>query len=199
MTKAEYIAALQQRLQGLPQQELDRAAAYYAAIIDGALAAGDSEADAVASLCPAEQAAAHVLARYRSTAKARPSRRHLPRWVTVLLAFGFPVWFPLLMAAIALGLALYIVLWVLVICVWYIDLLLAFVALGLLCAWAILLVTGDWLASSGFIGIALVLAGLSVFIFLGMVWAGSRVLSFGEHVINTVRCCWRERKGRLCF
>lgn len=199
MTKAEYIAALQQQLQGLPQQEIDHAAEYYTAIIDGALAAGDSEEGAVASVCRVEQAATHVRDRYQSTVKAQSSRRPLPKWATVLLAFTFPVWFLLLMVAITVAVVLYLVLWVLVACMGYVDLSLVLVALALLCAWAILLVTGDWLASSGFIGIALVLAGLAVFLFLGMLWAGKRVLSLGEYAIDTIQHYWRWRKGRSCF
>ena len=69
MNKREYVAELRRMLEGLPDEEVDRAVEFYAEAIEDRVEAGESEEGAVASMeTPAEAAGpGGLLSRPRSS------------------------------------------------------------------------------------------------------------------------------------
>ena len=151
MNKQQYLSRLEKALSGLPADDLRERLAFYGESIDDRMEEGLSEEAAVAQLGPVEEIAAQILAETPLPALVRERikpRGRMPVWEMVLLVLGFPLWFPLLLAAFAVLLSVYIVLWSLILCLWAAEL-------------------GD--SSNGLlaIGAGLALAGLSVFLFFG--------------------------------
>lgn len=170
MNKQQYLSRLEKALSGLPADDLRERLGFYGESIDDRMEEGLSEEAAVAQLGPVEEIAAQILAETPLPALVRERikpRGRMPVWEMVLLVLGFPLWFPLLLAAFAVLLSVYIVLWSLILCLWAAELALAVSALGALAAGILSLFRGD--SSNGLlaIGAGLALAGLSVFLFFG--------------------------------
>lgn len=167
MTKQELLAALRARLSGLPASELEERLAFYSESIDDRIEDGLSEEEAVAALGTVEEIASQILAEIPLARivkeKARPKKR-LSAWEITLLAVGSPIWLSLLIAAFAVILSVYLSLWSVVISLWGIFASLAGSALGLI---AVGIFAFDSPAILLVIGVGLICAGLSIFMFFG--------------------------------
>jgi uncharacterized membrane protein len=96
----------------------------------------------------------------RAFFKRKPSAGEI-----ALLALGAPLWFPLLLSAFAIALSLYITLWALVIALWAVFASLAVCAPVGAIAGIIYACQGFGATGLATVAVALVCAGLSVFLF----------------------------------
>ena len=117
MTKNAYLSELADRLRQLPQSEIDKSIAYYSEIIDDRMEEGCSEEEAVNGLEALVTAAERILQDaplgMLVRERIRP-KQAVSGWIIALLVIGFPVWFPLLLAAAGIVFAMYVVVWSLV-------------------------------------------------------------------------------------
>lgn len=170
MNKQEFFAGLRNALSGLPREDVEERVTFYGEMIDDRIEEGMSEEDAVAGIGPIDEIREQVIAdtpiRKLIKEKVKPNRA-LRVWEIALIILGFPLWFPLIAAAAAVILALYIVLWSLVISLWAIVVSFWAGSLAGLAAGAVCFVRGDNAAALVLIGSALIIAGLSIFLFFG--------------------------------
>ena len=182
MTKLEFLTALRQKLNTLPREDINRSVDYYTEMIDDGIEDGLSEAEAVALLDPPDVLAEQILAEAPSPKASLPSRRKLRIWEIILLALGSPLWLSLLVAAAAVVLAVYIVIWAVILTCFAIDLALAAAAVGVLFSCVVCAVRGQPVQALVLGGGALVCAGLSIVLFFGCVpaakgaWRLSRLI-----------------------
>ena len=159
MNKEDFFCALRTKLSGLPQEDLERSLEFYREAIDDRMESGLTEEDAVEDLGPVDEIAEQVLSETPLPklirAKVTPSRA-LRAWEILLLVLGCPVWLPLILAAVITGLAVYVVIWSVIISVYAVVL--AFALSGV-----VLLITG--FGQLMFMGPGLALMGLSVLLF----------------------------------
>ena len=117
MTKNAYLSELADRLRQLPQSEIDKSIAYYSEIIDDRMEEECSEEEAVNGLEAPVTAAERILQDaplgMLVRERIRP-KQAVSGWIIALLVIGFPVWFPLLLAAAGIVFAMYVVVWSLV-------------------------------------------------------------------------------------
>lgn len=190
MTKEEFLLKLTHKLSPLPWEEIEDRWKFYSEMIDDRMEEGLSEEEAVAELGSVEDIAAQILADVPLSAlvkeKIKPKKR-MKAWEIVLLILGFPVWFPLLLAAAVIVLALYIVLWVLVICVWAVFVSLAACAIGGIGSGVIFVTNGNASSGVAMIGAGLVCAGLAVFAFFGCHAATKGVVRLTKAVLLGVK------------
>ncbi len=185
MDKQTFLAALRQRLAGLPQDDIEQSLAFYSEMIDDRVEDGLSETEAVAAVGPIDEIADQILTQIPLTklvkTRLKP-RRALRGWEIALLVLGFPAWFPLLITAVVLVFTLFAVLWVLVAVCWAVD-------LSLLCGGVGGLVSILWLGfnSGGWFtaGCGLVCIGLGILFFFFCKWATKAI----------ARCCFRLLRG----
>ena len=170
MNKQEFLTRLREALSGLPQADIDERLDFYSEMIDDRVEDGLSEVEAVAELGHLEEVVAQILAETPLTKLVRerikPARR-LRAWQIVLLVLGFPLWFPLLVAAFAVVLSVYIVIWAVILSLWAVELSLAVACLGALVLGVVLLWKSGVLTGLVLLGACAVLAGLAVFLFFG--------------------------------
>lgn len=182
MKKTEFLSALRRLLAGLEATERDASLEYYGELIDDRREEGLDEAAAVASVGTPEAAAQAILKEvpFSRLIKARVKpRRHPAAWEIVLLVLGFPLWFSLLVAALAVVISLYVSLWAIMISFWAADVALgagALAAFGLTVPWMLGKSVGVGILM---IGTALLLSGLAVAAFLGCL-ALTRLLCAGS-------------------
>lgn len=183
MTKLQFILALRNRLDAHPKEDWEQALEYYNELIDDRMEDGISEEEAVAAIGSVDTIAEQLLSDHPLpkpvTKKAEQTRPKAG--VIILLIAGAPVWLSLLACALAIVICLYAGVFSVVV-----SLFATSVALGI-CAPMILLLGIQALVTSGiaiglvYWGLALVCAGLSVFLWIG-----------GHYCIKS--CIWISKK-----
>lgn len=116
MTKAEFLTAICRRIQALPPHDIEKTLEFYAEMIDDRMEDGYSEEEAVREMGDPEEVARQILldTPLPKLVKANfKPKRALHAWEIVLLLLGFPLWGPLLFAAIVVILSFFIVIWAL--------------------------------------------------------------------------------------
>lgn len=187
MNKQEFLAALRQQLQGLPESDIEKSLEYYSESIDDRMEDGMTEEEAVADMEPPTEIARQIFMDMPLPkvvkAKARPARP-LRVGEIVLLAVGSPVWVPLALAAVVVFLAIYATIWALVVTFYAVDL--SFAASSLLC----LAQTGISLFTRGpvqvayFAGCALFLFGAAVLLFFAFNALSARLIQLSKQFIQ---------------
>ena len=170
MNKQEFIAALQEKLRGLPRKEAQERIDFYAEMIDDRMEDGLLEEDAVSQIGSVDEIEALIIADIPLVKIAKEGikpKKKLKAWEITLLALGSPMWFSLLVATFAVILSICAVLWSVVISVWaaFASVLggaLGGVVGGILCA-----VGGHVPSGVALIGVGIACAGLAIFLFFG--------------------------------
>lgn len=164
MKKAEFLSLLQQKISILSKQELEDALGYYSEMIDDYIESGYTPEQAVAQMGGVDNVAAQVLAGNQSPVYeaygVRKCKRKSLLWLTIL---GFPVWFPLLVAAFCIVFAVAVVLAVVGIVVpWALVVAFGASTIALLAA-APAVFVGEGIAAFALtVGAALILAALCI-------------------------------------
>jgi uncharacterized membrane protein len=170
MNKEEFLARLRDALAGLPQEDVDERLTFYDEMIDDRVEDGLSEEAAVAGIGPVEEIVSQIVSDIplpRLVRERIKPKRRFQAWQLVLLILGFPLWFPLLIAAFAVLLSVYIVIWVVIVSLWAVEVSFAVSALGGIAAGLLLGLPAGVPKGLVMIGAGIVLAGLSIFLFFG--------------------------------
>ena len=168
MNKQQFLMAIRDRLNGLPQSEIEKYLDYYSEMIDDRIEDGLSEEEAVSSMESVEDIASQILLETPLPklvkAKVNPGRS-LKAWEIVLLILGFPLWFPLLAAAGAVILSVYIVLWSVVLVLYAVDLVFAAAAVSCIASGIATLFSGVLSYAVLVLGSGLICAGIAILLF----------------------------------
>ncbi len=124
MRKREFLWLLNRRLSGLPKQEIEERLNFYSEMIDDRKEEGLTEEDAVSAVGSVDDIVAQIKGEEHqkdATDNIVSHRKRLTSWDIVLLIVGSPVWFPLLVAALAVIVAGYAVIWSLILILWAIE------------------------------------------------------------------------------
>ena len=168
MNKQEFLARLRNGLSGMPQDDIEERLIFYSEMIDDRMEEGLSETEAVGSIGTVDDVVSQILTDTPLTSLVKETikpGRSMRSWEIVLLVLGFPVWFPLLIAAFAVILAVYIVVWSVAISLWAVEV--SFLAGTLGGVISAFIIQGDWLRRIVMFSVGLCCAGLSIFLFFG--------------------------------
>ncbi len=170
MNKHEFLAALRAGLSGLPQEDIEKSIDFYNEMIDDRMEDGLTEEDATAAIGPVNEIVSQILSETLSSklvkAKVKPNRA-LKAWEIVLLILGSPVWFPLLLAAAIIVLAVYLVIWSVIITLYAADLTFAVGGVAGIAGIFAYISSGNMAGAVLFLGAGLVSAGLAILLFFG--------------------------------
>ncbi len=116
MTKADFLQLLERALAQLSEEERQKNLEYYSELLDDMMEEGMTEAEATAKLGSPNQIAQSILqemplGKLVST-RMKPKSGWTPLAI-VLAVVGSPVWVPLLLAAVAVVLAVFVSIWAL--------------------------------------------------------------------------------------
>ena len=188
MDKFEFLYALQQKLAGLPEEDVSRSLDYYAEMIDDRIEEGLSEQDAVAQIGDVNEIIASILAEIpqrapeqmpakiaepaqEKEAPKKKSKKGMEPWQIVLLILGAPLWVPLLIAAFSIVIALIAVLWSVVGTLWgALFGTLAGCGIGVTLLGLGCMIAGKWVVGTALFGAGLACIGLAVFAFFACVY-----------------------------
>lgn len=188
MRKQEFLALLEEKLSGLPQDDISERLAFYGEMIDDRMEDGLSEEEAIAEIGPVDKIVSQIVSETPISKlvreKVRPMRR-LQAWEIILLSLGSPIWLSLLIALFAVLFSVYIVLWAVILSLWAVAVSVAVSALAVFAAGIVLLCRGDVPPGIAAIGAGLVLTGLSILFILGCsaaskgAWALTKKIALG--------------------
>ena len=199
MTKLEFLDALEQQLQALPDQERSKALEYYFEIIDDRMDYGMSEAEAVAACGNIGEIAEQIILDTPMTKLVKQknkTRRRMQVWEIVLLIAGFPVWFSLLVAAFCILLAVSICLWVVVVCVFVCSIACGACSFALSVAAIVAVFTGNFLPALFLLGCAMICAGLTILFFLLGKLCGKGVAKLHKLTFRGIKRCFIRKEAK---
>ena len=172
MRKAEFLNELEAGLVGLPKEDVEERLAFYSEMIDDRMEEGLTEEAAVAAAGPVDDIVSQIVSEVPFTKIVKENlkpKRSLSGWEIALIIIGFPLWFPLLIAAAAIVLALFIVLWAIVVSLWAVEIALWAAALGCIAIGVVYAVRGNIYMLIAAVGAGFICAGLSILLFFGCV------------------------------
>ena len=114
MNKQEFLKALKKELSSLKRQERAEQLRFYSEMIDDKMEEGLTEAEATASIGHPAAIAKEIFDEEKTDARGAKEKRKLRACEILVLVLGSPLWVSLLIAFLAVGIALFAVLWVLV-------------------------------------------------------------------------------------
>ena len=190
MTKAEFITELKKRLSGLPMRELEESLSFYGEMIDDRIEDGLPEEDAVKDVGEISEIAEQIISEIPLTTLAKERikpKRRIKAWETVLLVLGSPIWLSLIIAAFAVTVSVYAVLWSVIVSVW--AAFGAFVggSVGGVGAFAVFVCTADIPSALVMLSGGAVCAGLAIFTFIGCKAATGGIVRLTVKIPLTVK------------
>ncbi len=196
MTKLEFILALNERLSGLPADDIRERLNFYSEMIEDRVEEGISEEDAVAAVGSVDAIAAQIKSEFSPTRETeKPEKRRRGVWTVALLVLGSPVWLPLLISAAAIVVSLYAVIWSAIVSLWSVFASLAAVALCGLVAGAAYAAYESVLSGVAMIGVGLVLAGFAILFFFVCRAATSGISRLTVIFARWIRKCFSKREA----
>lgn len=198
MNKQEFVSKLRDGLSGLPEADIEERLAFYSEAIDDRMEEGLTESEAVEAVGTVEEIVEQTLVDTSILKIAREKinrKRRFSAVEIILLCLGSPVWLPLLIAAFAVILSLYISVWSVIISLWSVFVSLVACGLGgILCgvgfAFSANVYSGLFIIAAG-----LVCAGLSIFVFFGCKAATKGLLWLTKKVLIWAKKCFIKKEA----
>lgn len=199
MNKLEFLFELEERLRGLPDEDRKKSLEYYFEIIDDRMDEGLSEEQAVEACGNVDEIAEQIIMDTpisKLVKQKNKTRRRMQPWETVLIVLGFPIWFSLAVAVFCVLLAISIVLWVVVMCVFVAGIACGACAFALSVAAIVAFFTGNYLPGLCFLGCGMICAGLTILFFLLGKLAGKGVAKLHKLTFRGIKRCFIRKEAK---
>lgn len=192
MNKKEFLRALEDRLYGLPKEDVFERLDFYSEMIDDIIEEGNTEEEAVAKVGDVDKIMEDILSEYPISKlvkqKIKP-KRELQVWETALIVVTFPLWFTLIVATFSIAISLYASVWAVIISIWA-----GFVGI---CAGAATSVVsciafaclGHGASAIATLGASLVLSGLAIFAYYGCLYATKGLVLLSKKLPKWIKAC----------
>ena len=197
MNKTEFLAQLRERLSGLPREEMEERLAFYNEMIDDRMEEVLSEEAAVTAVGNVDEIVAQIMGEFPAPVATEmlQSKRKLRTWEFVLLALGSPIWVSLLVAAFAVILALGISLWTVIASLWVVFAATLYMSFGCL-YWVVGFIIGGQPQDGMFmLSIALISAGLGIFLFFGCKLATKGAAFLTKKSACAIKLCFGKKEA----
>ncbi len=197
MNKCEFLANLRDGLSGLPREDIEERLLFYSEMIDDRMEEGLSEGEAVATIDPVDEIVTQVIEGipFVRLAKERMKpKRRLTGWEIALLMIGSPIWLSLGVAAAAVVLSLYILLWSVIISLWAVFASLAACSVGGILACAIFATVGNGVPGVAMLAAGMIFTGLSIFAFYGCKAATKGTVMLTKKIAMWIKHCFMGKE-----
>lgn len=190
MNKTEFMTELSQRLSGLNNEDIKKSLAYYNEIIEDCKEDGMSEEEAVASLGDIDEIATQIVMDTPITKLVKEKvkgTRTLRTWEIILIVLGSPIWLSLGIAFFAVVFSLYISIWSIVFSLFVTVFALFVSAFAFLIAAVWLLFKAAFVQSAIFFGAALVIAGVTILMYLGTYYTAKGIVILTKNIFKAIK------------
>ncbi len=184
MTKHEFTEKLQKILQerGLPAEEAAKSAEFYSEMIDDRIEDGMTEEQAISALGDIDEIAEKILydtplgVLMKSKFKEKKQAAGSPVLLILLAILGFPIWFSLAIAALAILISIYIIIWAGILSVFSVVAAVGLTGVLLLPA-AVFIISLNPIAAMGLFSAGFILVGLCILFFFPAKFAAKALVS----------------------
>ena len=126
--------------------------------------------------------------------KIKPKRR-LKAWETTLIILGFPLWFPLIISAVAVVISLYITIWAVSVSLWAVDVSLWACSLAGFVYAVFYFINRYTLQGILMIGLSLFCAGISIFAFFGCLSASKGIIKLTKKIAAGIKSAFLGKES----
>ena len=174
MSKNDFLKMLAKKLSHLSKEERDERINFYSEMIDDRIESGLSEKEAVEAIGSADKIAHQVAEELKSAEEysennekiaKNKEKKGIPTWAIVLLIVGSPIWFSLIISAVAVVISIFVTVWSVIISLWAVFGALLGSGVGILIGGIYALIGVNALTGAALICGGLVCLGLSILFF----------------------------------
>ena len=195
MSKQEFLQTLREKLNGLPQKDIEERISFYEEAINDRIDDGKSEEEAVSDVGSVDLIVEEIardtplitLVKERITPK-----RKIEGWEIVLLILGFPLWFPLALTGLILALVFYLLIWVGVIVTYSVEIALTGSAIASFIAFFANLFSGTF--NPIMLGAFIMCSGGAILLVFGCIGATKGTLKISKDILTKIKTLF-IRKG----
>ena len=196
MNKEEFLNALRNKLVGLPEADVEDRISFYQEMIEDRIDEGKSEEEAINEIGSADDIVKEIakdtpLAKLVKE-KVRP-KRSLRAWEIVLIALGFPLWFPLVVTAFVLALVAYLLIWVWVLVVYTVEISLATAGAGGFIIFPAYLANGNFNLTA--LGASIMSLGGAILLIFGCIGITKGTIKLSRSIVIGIKSTF-IKKGR---
>ena len=195
MRKYEFLTELQNKLQGLPKDEIENRVNFYREMIEDRMDEGKSEEQAVAEVGDVDDIVRQIASETPFVKlvkeKAKP-KRSLRGWEIALLILGSPLWFPLMLTGMVLCLVFYLLVWILVIVTYVVEL--ALIASSVVCIVAFFVMLFQGNVNLMALGGSIMCAGAALLFLFACIGATKVTLKLSKSIMTGIKTSF-VRKG----
>lgn len=198
MTKLEFLNEIRKGLSGLPLEEIEERVNFLSEMIDDLMEDGLSEKEAVAKMGSVDDIVSKAIADTPLSMIAKEKlkkERGISAFEITLIILAFPLWFPLLAAALSVIVALYASLWSVVVSLWAAFASFVSCFVGGTVSGIYFSVTGHPLIGVAMIGAGIFLAGLSIFAFFACKWATVLAVKIPKWIVSGIKYCFMKKEA----
>lgn len=198
MNKQQFLEELKNALGNLAEEDIKQSLDFYSEMIDDKIEDGLSEDAAVAEIGDVNKISAQIISEIPLSKiikeKVSPKRK-LSVLEIVLLILGAPIWASLLITAISVLFALYIVTWSLVVSLWAVEVSLMAAAFSGVVAPVIFIIRGYTLPALALFGVGLFSIGLSIFMLFGCIAATKGMAVLTKKIVLWIKMLFVKKEG----
>ena len=196
MNKEEFLNALRNKLVGLPEADVEDRISFYQEMIEDRIDEGKSEEEAINEIGSADDIVKEIakdtpLAKLVKE-KVRP-KRSLRAWEIVLIALGFPLWFPLVVTAFVLALVAYLLIWVWVLVVYTVEISLVTAGAGGFIIFLAYLANGNFNLTA--LGASIMSLGGAILLIFGCIGITKGTIKLSRSIVIGIKSAF-IKKGR---
>ena len=199
MTKGEFLCELRKRLTGLPSDDIEERVNFYSEMIDDMMEEGLSESEAIEKIGGAKRVADSIIAdtplRKIIKERIKPKRKITP-WIIVLIVLGFPIWFSIFAAAVAVAISVIAVIISVVASLWAVTVSLGACAIGSVAVLVAFSIGGNVLQGIFVFGGGLVCGGLSILMSFACVGITKWMFKLIKMVILKIKTMFIKEKAK---
>ena len=187
MTRFEFLEALQNELDDLPESDIKASIQYYNEMIDDKMEDGLTEEAAVADIGNPQKIAEGILSDTPLSKLVKnkiKQRRRLGAFEIVLLILGSPIWLSLIISAFAVVLSVYVSLWSVVIS-----------GVATLLGSAVVLAFVTPTAAGACFGTSLILIGLAILLYFASALCLKAMVYLSKKIFLLIKSCFIKKEA----
>ena len=199
MNKQEFIELLKDKLSGLPSGDVEERLSFWSEMIDDRMEEGLTESEAIAAVGSADEIAAQIISEFplSKIVKERAATNvKLRVWEIVLICLGSPLWLSLLIAAAAVVISVYAVLWSALISLWAVPAALAGGLIAGVISGVISIATQSAALGIALIGLGVLCAGLAIFSVFGCLAATKGCIFLSKKIFLGIKLLFIGRRAK---
>lgn len=196
MNKSEFIESLRDKLSVLPQEDIQKSVDYYSEMIDDITEDGNSEEEAVKAVGTTDEIASQILMDTPLPklvkAKVKP-KRTLKGWEIILIILGFPLWMPLIIAAISVVFSIYVVIWSIIVSLYAVVFSMFISAGACIIAFFAAIYSGSTAKGMIILGVSLFCLGAAILLLLAFNQVAKGTLWLSKTIVKNIKSCFVKK------